>query len=97
MFLETRRMTRKQFLQRSAWGFGSAFILPSLLQSCMRDHDIPPPGGDGDHPLFDLQFSWNDDAKIAVTSLIEMIPEAGDILGGLVDILWPSDQTDVWG
>lgn len=91
--------TRRKFLKRSALGAGGVLFLPMLLESC-TDHDIPPidPPILTDPPiLFDPQIDWNDDAKIMVTSAIEMIPEAGDLLGGLVDIFWPSTQEDVWG
>ncbi|GAB4022196.1 insecticidal delta-endotoxin Cry8Ea1 family protein [Spirosoma koreense] len=91
-------MTRKQFIGRSLLGFGSAFILPSMLQSCMKDHDLPNPVGGGNHPpLLTYTVDWNDDAKTMVASAIEMVPVAGDLLGGLVEILWPSTQEDVWG
>ena len=43
MSSQTSLTTRRQFLQRTTWGFGSAFVLPSLLQSCMQDHVIPDP------------------------------------------------------
>ncbi|GAB4044367.1 insecticidal delta-endotoxin Cry8Ea1 family protein [Spirosoma jeollabukense] len=80
-------------------GFGSAFLLPSLLQSCMQDHVIPDPTKPPTNPpaLFDAQIDWNDDAKTAVTTALGMIPEAGEILSGLVDIFWPKSKEDVWG
>ena len=41
MFLQTNVHSRRQFLERSMLGFGSAFVLPSLLASC-TDHLVPP-------------------------------------------------------
>ena len=40
---------------------------------------------------------WNSDAKTAVTTAIGMIPEAGGVLAGLIQIFWPSPTVDVWG
>jgi len=97
MFSQKNLTNRRQFLERSMWGFGSAFLLPSLLASC-TDHRIPDPDSG---PLLgdptSVQFDWNDNAKIAVTTALGMIPEVGEILSGLVDILWPSTKEDVWG
>jgi hypothetical protein len=44
-----------------------------------------------------MAIDWNDDAKNMVTSGIEMIPVVGDLLGGLVECLWPSSKEDIWG
>lgn len=41
MLLPTNRPTRRKFLERSARGAGSVFLLPSLLGSCLTDHHIP--------------------------------------------------------
>ena len=41
MFSQTSTTNRRQFLERSMMGFGSAFLLPSLLASC-TDHIVPP-------------------------------------------------------
>lgn len=99
MLLQTSLTSRRKFLERSAWGFGSAFLLPSLLQSCMQDHNIPPvnPPRPPLLTVTDADIDWNDDAKTAVVAGIGMIPEVGEILGPLVDILWPSTKEDVWG
>lgn len=100
MSLQMGIHNRRKFLERSMWGFGSAFLLPSLLQSCMSDHTLPPPLGGDDNPLptiGDYQIDWNDAAKTALTTGLGMIPEAGEILSALVDIFWPSSGTDVWG
>lgn len=88
--------TRRKFLKRSALGAGGAIFLPYILESCVTDHNIPDPENPDQHPLYDSSIDWNDDAKIMVTSIIEMIPEAGDILGGLLDIFWPSSGENVW-
>jgi hypothetical protein len=98
MFLQTVLTTRRQFLEHSLLGFGSALILPSLLASC-TDHRVPisPSGPTIPIPsLGDYSIDWNDAAKTAVTTGLEMIPEVGDILGALVDIFWPSTNEDVW-
>ena len=95
MFLQTDLTTRRKFLERSALGFGSAFLLPSLLASC-TDHRIPP-SPDGPilfPPLKDDDIDWNDDSKIAVTTALSFIPGVGEILSAMVDIFWPG--TDVW-
>ncbi|UFH57237.1 beta-1,3-glucanase family protein [Spirosoma sp. KNUC1025] len=42
MSFQTSKTTRRQFLERSALGAGSALFLPTLLQSCMTDHTLPP-------------------------------------------------------
>lgn len=44
-----------------------------------------------------MAIDWNDDAKNMVTSGIEMIPVVGDLLGGLVECLWPDSKEDIWG
>ena len=88
---------RRKFLERSVLGAGSVLFLPGLLGSC-TDHRIPPDGTPIIFPpLSDYKLDWNDDAKITVKSFLEMIPEAGEILGGLVDIFWPNTPDDVWG
>ncbi|MGV3604453.1 MAG: insecticidal delta-endotoxin Cry8Ea1 family protein [Dyadobacter fermentans] len=91
-------MHRRKFMQRSMLGFSSAFILPSLLQSCIKDHDIPGPNPIGEPPLVgDSELDWNDLAKSAVTTGLSMaIPEGGEILSALVDIFWPSDKPSAW-
>lgn len=98
MSLQTVLTTRRKFLERSVQGAGSLLLSSLLLQSCIKDHNFPDPT---DPPsLFIPDIDWNDDAKILVTSAIEMIPEAGDLLGGLLDILWPDSKEkpkDVWG
>ncbi len=92
---------RRKFLGRSVLSAGSVLFSSVLLESCTK-YGIPHPGGSTPPPLtppplLGSTIAWNDDAKTMVTSVIEMIPEAGDILGGLVDIFWPSTQEDVWG
>ena len=94
MSLQTVMQNRRKFLERSLLGAGSVLFLPAIVGGC-TDHRIPEPGTDPD--LFDPKIDWNDDAKIVVKTGLEMIPEAGEILGGLVDIFWPSSKEDVWG
>ena len=97
MLLQTRMTNRRQFLERSALGFGGAFLLPSLLTSC-TDHRIPDPTTPIALPplVGDYQVNWNDLAKESVKLGVEAIPEVGEILGPLVDIFWPSTKEDVW-
>lgn len=92
--------TRRKFLERSALGAGSILFSATLLQSCIKDHLIPNPEGPTIMPPlgedYGGNFSWNDDAKIVVTTALGMVPEAGEILSGLVDIFWPSDKPNIW-
>ncbi|GAB3279399.1 insecticidal delta-endotoxin Cry8Ea1 family protein [Larkinella harenae] len=71
-----------------------------MLQSCIKDHNFPSPGGAVIPPILPLgegySIDWNDAAKTVITTGIEMIPEAGEILGPLVDIFWPKSGEDVW-
>lgn len=93
MFLQSNLTTRRKFLERSLWGFGSAFVLPSLLASC-TDHNIPP-----DHPpLVGVDGAdWNELAKDAITDAISAaVPEGGEILSGVIDVLWPSSGSGPW-
>lgn len=101
MLLPTKLTNRRQFLERSMLGFGSAFVLPSLLSSC-TDHLIPDPKP---NPTLEpprvpsadaYSVDWNDAAKSAVSTALGMVPEAGDILSSLNDIFWPTDQPSVW-
>ena len=84
--------TRRQFLERSALGFGSAFLLPSLLTSC-TDHRIDP-----DNPIADDgdNIDWNNDAKTVVTFGLGEIPVVGGILSGLVGTFWPTPEDTPW-
>ncbi|GAB3788785.1 insecticidal delta-endotoxin Cry8Ea1 family protein [Spirosoma horti] len=80
--------TRRQFLERSMLGFGSAFLLPSLLQSCtLQDHNIPPikPPVIGD-----ADIDWNELVKKAVTTGLGEIPGAGEFIKPFIEIFWPS-------
>lgn len=94
MSLQTS-LHRRKFLERSALGAGGLLFSSLLLESC-TDHRIPTPLTDPPI-LFEPGIDWNDDAKIVVTTALEMVPEVGDILGGLVDLFWPSTKEDVWG
>jgi hypothetical protein len=60
---------------------------------------MPTPAPPTSRPtLTDSEIDWNDDAKAAVITVLEAgLPEGGEILGLLVDILWPNTQEDVWG
>lgn len=90
---------RRKFIKRSALGAGGLLFSSVLLQSC-TDHNIPDPElpiDPPDRPPLTFTVDWNDDAKTMFASAIEMIPVAGDLLGGLVDIFWPSSKVDVWG
>lgn len=100
MYLQ-KFMHRRKFMERSIIGAGGLLVTSSLLGSCsLKDHDIPDPEGPVIFPPlgedYGDNFSWNDDAKIIVSTALSMIPEAGEILSGLVDILWPADKPDVW-
>ncbi|WP_439585761.1 insecticidal delta-endotoxin Cry8Ea1 family protein [Dyadobacter bucti] len=96
MNAQTFMNSRRKFLERSAMGAGGLLFSSMLLASC-TDHNILDPQNPDFPTLFDPQIDWNDDAKTMVASCIEMIPEVGDILGGLVDIFWPSSKPDLWG
>lgn len=39
---------------------------------------------------------WSNTAMNVIASALGMVPEVGSLLSGLVYILWPSDQNDVW-
>ncbi|MCS6326921.1 MAG: hypothetical protein H8K06_07535 [Nitrospira sp.] len=39
---------------------------------------------------------WNNTAMNVIASALGMVPEVGSLLSGLVYILWPSEQEDVW-
>lgn len=39
---------------------------------------------------------WSNTAMNVIASALGMVPEVGSLLSGLVYILWPSDQEDVW-
>ena len=39
---------------------------------------------------------WSNTAMVTIASFLGMVPEVGSLLNGLVYILWPSDQQDVW-
>ena len=39
---------------------------------------------------------WSNTAMNLIASTLGLIPEVGSLLSGLVYILWPSDQEDVW-
>ena len=39
---------------------------------------------------------WSNSAMNVIASALGMVPEVGSLLSGLVYILWPSDQNDVW-
>ncbi|WP_421827247.1 insecticidal delta-endotoxin Cry8Ea1 family protein [Larkinella sp.] len=83
---------RRQFLERSAWGFGSLLVSSSLLQSCINDHNIPqiiPPGLGDD-------VDWNNDAKLAVATALGYIPEVGVFVSALVTIIWPFSGSSPW-
>ena len=104
MSLQDFMNSRRTFLQRSALGAGSVLFAPLLLESC-TDHIIPDPVATnppvkpplvGDDDSYSDNFDANDDAKIIITQTIEMIPFAGDLLGGLVEIFWPDTQVSVW-
>lgn len=39
---------------------------------------------------------WSNTAMNLIASTLGLVPEVGSLLSGLVYILWPSDQNDVW-
>jgi hypothetical protein len=39
---------------------------------------------------------WSNTAMVTIATALGLIPEVGSLLSGLVYILWPSDQEDVW-
>ena len=101
MSLQDFMNSRRTFLQRSALGAGSVLFAPLLLESC-TDHIIPDPVGTNPPikpPLVgdDNSIDWNDDAKLAVTTGLQLVPGVGGFVSALVDIFWPSTGTDVWG
>jgi hypothetical protein len=42
-------------------------------------------------------MDWNSAAEETIVAGLALVPDVGPILGGLVKIFWPSDNTDVWG
>ncbi|MGM9509014.1 insecticidal delta-endotoxin Cry8Ea1 family protein [Larkinella sp. GY13] len=86
---------RRNFLERSMLGFGSAFLLPSLLQSCIKDHNFPTPQGPVG-PVLDLDLDWNGIFRTAVTEGLSEIPEAGSLISALVEIIWPVAGESPW-
>jgi delta endotoxin, N-terminal domain len=44
----------------------------------------------------DMSFDWNRAAETTIVTSLEMIPEVGNIVGGLVSIFWPESGEDVW-
>ncbi|WP_080055642.1 insecticidal delta-endotoxin Cry8Ea1 family protein [Spirosoma aerolatum] len=100
MFLHSNLTTRRKFLERSLWGFGSAFVVPSLLASC-TDHIIDPTNPnppDVNPPLVGADdYDWNDQIKsLILLGLTTAVPEGGEILGFFVETFWPSSGDDVW-
>lgn len=96
MFLRTDLTNRRTFLERSALGAGSMLFLPELLTSC-TDHRIPDPGmPDVTPPILvddDEDSDWLDDTKTIVITALDAIPEVGEILGALAEILWPKGES----
>lgn len=92
MFLPTHTTNRRTFLAHTALGAGSLLFLPELLTSCNDHRDLPIGGAQ----IGDYEIDWNDAAKSSVAAGLGLIPEVGEILAALVDILWPSTQKDVW-
>ena len=98
MSLPMKLTNRRQFLERSMLGFGSAFILPSLLASC-TDHIIPDPTKPPTNPLpvgDATGIDWNYYAKTAVGFGLGQVPFVGGILSGLVGALWPTPEDSPW-
>lgn len=101
MALQIKLTNRRQFLERSMLGFGSAFVLPSLLASC-TDHIIPPPVTPPPFtpprgPFGAIEFDWDVALKKATIAGLGAVPEVGGFLGPLADILWPGEsQPSVW-
>lgn len=91
-------MHRRKFMERSIMGAGGLLLSSALLESCITDHVTPNPNDNQGIPslLLDEAIDWNHDAKILVKTGVEMIPEAGEILGLFVEIFWPEDKEDVW-
>ena len=99
MSLPTNFPNRRQFLERSMLGFGSVFVLPSLLVGC-NDHRDPGSGitpGPDTPTVGDDSIDFNDTAKSVIETELGLVPKVGGILSGLVAIFWPSSpQQDVW-
>lgn len=55
---------------------------------------LPPPTQSAPAPT-DIN-DWSNTAMNVIASALGMVPEVGSLLSGLVYILWPSDQEDVW-
>ncbi|WP_461117560.1 insecticidal delta-endotoxin Cry8Ea1 family protein [Spirosoma jeollabukense] len=93
MFSQTNLTTRRQFLERSAWGFGSAFLLPSLMMQSCTDHNIPPI----DPPVVgDPDIDWNELIKEAVITGLGKIPEVGALVSLIAKIVWPNSGDTPW-
>ena len=59
--------------------------MPTILEP--PRHVLPVPSDIND---------WSNTAMNVIASALGMVPEVGSLLSGLVYILWPSDQEDVW-
>lgn len=94
----TTMTTRRQFLGRSAMGAGSLLLTLGFSQGC-TDHFIDPTNPIDpsiDPPLLGLDINWNEAAKQAIKFGLEKVPVVGEVLGPLVDILWPETKEDRW-
>lgn len=53
-----------------------------------------------DHPIIqfqvELEFDYNNAAKVVVSTALGEVPYVGFLLGALVDIFWPESGQDVW-
>jgi hypothetical protein len=94
MFLQTNR---RSFLGQTALGAGSMLFFPGLLTSCTDHRNLPPTGDPSNPTVGDFSIDWNDKAKTVIVASLNAIPEVGEILSVLFELLWPSDsQEDPW-
>lgn len=98
MNAQTFMNSRRKFLERSAMGAGGLLFSSMLLASC-TDHDIPDPDGPvidppllGDGPTDSL----NNNAKLAITTSLQLVPDVGGFISAMVDIFWPSSGDNPW-
>jgi len=80
---------RRKFIERSLMGAGGLLVSSFFLESC-TDHNIPNP----EDPTITLD--WNALAKSAISKGLSQIPEAGEFINALIDIVWPSLGASPW-
>ena len=86
---------RRKFLEHSVLSAGSVLFSSVLLESCTK-LGVSYPGGNTPPPLPGSTIDWNADIKTVVVFGIGLIPEVGEIIGPIVDKLWPVSGNSPW-